>query len=199
MGLASLRKDLASRLTQAPARFLAGKVSPNALTVLGFLISLVAAAVVARGFLVLGGILVLLAGLLDLLDGAVARRAGKATPFGAVLDSTLDRLSEAALLLGLLFLLRGSALVYLIYALLVGSFLVSYIRARGEGLGLPSEAGLFTRGERIVVLALGLITGLLTPALALVTVLSWFTVGQRLGEVWRQTRSPRGGLPPGQR
>ena len=199
MGLASLRKDLASRLTQAPARFLAGKVSPNALTILGFLISLVAAAVVARGFLVLGGVLVLLAGLLDLLDGAVARKVGKATPFGAVLDSTLDRLSEAALLLGLLFLLRGSALVYLIYALLVGSFLVSYIRARGEGLGLPSEAGLFTRGERIVVLALGLITGLLTPALALVTVLSWFTVGQRLWEVWRQTRSPRGGLPPGQR
>lgn len=188
MGLASLRKDLASRLTQAPARFLAGKVSPNALTVLGFLISLVAAAVVARGFLVLGGVLVLLAGLLDLLDGAVARKVGKATPFGAVLDSTLDRLSEAALLLGLLFLLRGSALVYLIYALLVGSFLVSYIRARGEGLGLPSEAGLFTRGERIVVLALGLITGLLTPALALVTVLSWFTVGQRLWEVWKRTR-----------
>jgi len=102
--------------------------------------------------------------------------------------TALDRLSEAAVLLGLVVHFGGSSLVYLIYAVLVGSFLVSYIRARGEGLGLVMETGLFTRGERVVALALGLVFPVaLWPALALIALLSWFTVGERLFSVWQKT------------
>jgi CDP-diacylglycerol--glycerol-3-phosphate 3-phosphatidyltransferase len=165
-----------------------GRISPNALSLVGFLLSLLAASQVGLGHLLWGGLLVLLAGFVDLLDGAVARLGGKVTPFGAVLDSALDRLSEAAVLLGLVVHFWGSLTVYLIYAVLVGSFLVSYIRARGEGLGLVMETGLFTRGERVVVMALGLVFPVvLWPALALIALLSWFTMGERLFAVWRKT------------
>jgi len=186
--LPDFRKGAARRLSSLPARFLVGRMSPNALSLVGFLLSLLAASQVALGHLLWGGLLVLLAGFVDLLDGAVARLGGKATPFGAVLDSALDRLSEAAVLLGLVVHFGGSSMVYLIYAVLVGSFLVSYIRARGEGLGLVMETGLFTRGERVVALALGLVFPVaLWPALALIALLSWFTVGERLFSVWQKT------------
>ena len=188
MRLPDFRKGAARRLSSVPARFLVGRISPNALSLVGFLLSLLAASQVALGHLLWGGLLVLLAGFVDLLDGAVARLGGKATPFGAVLDSALDRLSEAAVLVGLVVHFGGSSLVYLIYAVLVGSFLVSYIRARGEGLGLVMETGLFTRGERVVVLALGLVFPVvLWPALALIALLSWFTVGERLFSIWQKT------------
>lgn len=187
MGLPDLRKGAARSLSAVPARFLVGRISPNALSLVGFLLSLLAASQVALDRLLLGGVLVLLAGFVDLLDGAVARLGGRATPFGAVLDSVLDRLSEAAILLGLVVHFWGSNVVYLVYAVLVGSFLVSYIRARGEGLGLKMESGLFTRGERVVVLALGLVFSLVWPALALIALFSWFTVGERLYAVWQKT------------
>ena len=188
MRLPDFRKGAARRLSSLPARFLVGRMSPNALSLVGFLLSLLAASQVALGHLLWGGLLVLVAGFVDLLDGAVARLGGKATPFGAVLDSALDRLSEAAVLLGLVVHFGGSSMVYLIYAVLVGSFLVSYIRARGEGLGLVMETGLFTRGERVVALALGLVFPVaLWPALALIALLSWFTVGERLFSVWQKT------------
>ena len=188
MRLPDFRKGAARCLSSVPARFLVGRMSPNALSLVGFLLSLLAASQVALGHLLWGGLLVLLAGFVDLLDGAVARLGGKATPFGAVLDSALDRLSEAAVLLGLVVHFWGSSMVYLIYAVLVGSFLVSYIRARGEGLGLVMETGLFTRGERVVVLALGLVFPVvLWPALALIALFSWFTVGERLFSVWQKT------------
>ena len=188
MRLPDFRKGAARRLSSVPARFLVGRMSPNALSLVGFLLSLLAASQVALGHLLWGGLLVLLAGFVDLLDGAVARLGGKATPFGAVLDSALDRLSEAAVLLGLVVHFWGSSMVYLISAVLVGSFLVSYIRARGEGLGLVMETGLFTRGERVVVLALGLVFPVvLWPALALIALLSWFTVGERLFSIWQKT------------
>ncbi len=188
MRLPDFRKGAARRLSSVPARFLVGRMSPNALSLVGFLLSLLAASQVALGHLLWGGLLVLLAGFVDLLDGAVARLGGQATPFGAVLDSALDRLSEAAVLLGLVVHFGGSSMVYLVYAVLVGSFLVSYIRARGEGLGLVMETGLFTRGERVVVLALGLVFPVvLWPALALIALLSWFTVGERLFSIWQKT------------
>ena len=188
MALPGFRKGAARRLSSVPARLLVGRMSPNALSLVGFLLSLLAASEVALGHLLWGGLLVLLAGFVDLLDGAVARLGGKATPFGAVLDSALDRLSEAAVLLGLVAHFWGSYIVYLIYGVLVGSFLVSYIRARGEGLGLAMETGLFTRGERVVVLALGLLFPVVIwPALTLIGLLSWFTVGERLFAVWQKT------------
>jgi CDP-diacylglycerol--glycerol-3-phosphate 3-phosphatidyltransferase len=138
---------------------------------------------------------VLIAGFFDMLDGALARYTNRATHFGAVLDSVLDRLSEAAVLLAILVLyIREQSMAYslLVGAVLVSSLLVSYIRARAEVLGIKCEVGLFTRFERVVVLALGLllnqITYALVTALAIIAIFSLITAGQRLLYVWQQTK-----------
>jgi len=139
---------------------------------------------------------VLLAGFFDILDGALARRTNRATQFGGILDSTLDRLSEAVVLLAVLVLYaREPAFMPVILAslALIGSLLVSYIRARAEGGGLECGVGLFTRAERVVVLALGLLLShlpnALVIALAVIVAFSFFTAGQRLVYVWRQAKS----------
>jgi CDP-diacylglycerol--glycerol-3-phosphate 3-phosphatidyltransferase len=139
---------------------------------------------------------VLIAGFFDMLDGALARRTNQATRFGAILDSTLDRLSEAVLLIGILVLYAGEQSttgILLAGVALIGSLLVSYIRARAEALGLECQVGLFTRAERVVVLALGLllnqIDNALIIALAIIVAFSFFTAGQRLLYVWKQTKT----------
>jgi CDP-diacylglycerol--glycerol-3-phosphate 3-phosphatidyltransferase len=142
---------------------------------------------------------VLVAGIFDILDGALARSTNRATRFGAVLDSTLDRLAEAALFLGILglflfteappFLFTSLAQewsILLVFVTLIGSFLVSYIRARTEALGLECPVGLFTRTERVIVLALGLLLNQVTVALAIIALFSFITVSQRLVYVWQQ-------------
>lgn len=132
----------------------------------------------------------LAAGACDLLDGAVARVSGKSGTFGAFFDSVLDRLSEAALLLGFLLLYLTQADtwgVILSYLVLVGSLMVSYLRARAEGLGIKGEVGIFTRPERVVVLALGLLTKQQFIILIVVAVLAWFTVLQRFIYVKRES------------
>jgi len=168
-------------------------VTPSTITWVGFILALGAAALVITGHLLAAGFVVLIAGFFDILDGALARRIGQATPFGAVLDSTLDRLSEAVLLLAILVLYWGApSVVLLVFLALLGSLLVSYIRARAEAVGLGCQVGLFTRAERVVVLALGLllshIANALIIALAIIAVFSFFTVGQRLVYVWQQRR-----------
>jgi len=169
------------------------RLTPNAISWFGFVLALVAAALIATGHLFAGGILVLVAGFFDILDGALARRLKKTTPFGAVLDSTLDRLSEAVLLLAILLAFGGSALIaLLVFLALLCSLLVSYVRARAEGAGLECGVGIFTRAERVVVLVLGLLlSGIayaLIIALAIIVVFSFVTFVQRLVYVWRQTR-----------
>ena len=168
-------------------------VTPSALTWFGFILALGAAALVITGYLFAAGFVVLLAGFFDILDGALARRIEKATPFGAVLDATLDRLSEAVLLLAILavYALQQSITgILLVGAALIGSQLVSYIRARAEAQGLECRVGIFTRAERVVVLALGLLLSYFAPALlvalAIIIVFSFVTVGQRLVYVWKQ-------------
>jgi len=139
---------------------------------------------------------VLVAGFFDILDGALARRTNQTTRFGALLDSTLDRLSEAVLLLSILVLnlLRDQITIetLLVCLALIGSFLVSYIRARAESLGLECQVGLFTRGERVIVLALGLLLNqinyALITALSIIVLLSFITATQRVLHVWKQTR-----------
>jgi len=166
-------------------------ITPTGLTVAGFVLNAGVAWVLALGHLRLGGLLVLLAGAFDALDGALARLTDRVTPFGAFLDSTLDRCSEAALYLGLLafYAGRGSRLeVILIYLTMVGSLLVSYTRARAEGLDIECKVGLFTRFERVVVLALGLLLGQMLPALGVLAVGSHLTALQRILHVWRETR-----------
>ena len=190
--LSDLRKTVASRLTEPLVSLLARTpVTPSTITWCGFLLSLGAGVLVARESLIAAGVLVLVAGLCDTLDGALARRTNRVSRFGAVLDSTLDRLSEAALLIGVSFIYIREAYapgIILASVTLTGSLLVSYIRARAEGLGLECKTGLFTRTERVVIMALGIFLNQITIALGIVAALSFFTAGQRLLYVRKQTK-----------
>ena len=160
-------------------------ITPNALTLAGLGANLIAAALVVAGWLPAGGLALLLASALDLLDGAVARATGTATRFGAFLDSLVDRYSEAAVLAALLvvFAQRGDfILVGGAAGALTGSLLVSYARARAEGLGLDCEVGLFQRPERVLALAAGLLLPdlLLAPVVWVLAVVTNVTVLQRV-------------------
>ena len=168
--------------------FRAIKFTPNGITILGFLIAVVAAYLVGAGWLLAGGIVFLFGGGLDLMDGALARLTGKVSPFGALLDSVFDRLSEAALFVGLaIYALREDLgedrQVFFITVLLLAlifSQVVSYLRARGEGLGVFTKAGLMTRPERVVLLGAGLIIGQIEWFLLAIAVVSCFTLFQRM-------------------
>ncbi|MFC2013375.1 CDP-alcohol phosphatidyltransferase family protein [Chloroflexota bacterium] len=194
--LPGVRKTLAYYFTQPVVGFLARTgISPSAITLFGFLVTVGAAALINTGHLFAAGFVVLVAGLFDMLDGALARHTNRVTRFGAFLDSTIDRLAEAVLLVSILFLYakeQSVTPVLLACGALVGSFLVSYIRARTEALGLEGQVGLFTRPERVVVLALGLLLNhvfdALIIALAIIMVLSFLTAGQRLINVWQQAK-----------
>ncbi len=167
-------------------------ISPNVLTTVGCLLNFGVAAVIAFGYLNLGGFLILVAGAFDMLDGALARAAKRTTTFGAFLDSTLDRYSEAAIFLGVFIeaAMRGDLQVQLLtYAAAIGSLMVSYARARAEGLGLRSNVGLFQRPERVVLLGVGLIFGLEVYALWVLAVLTNVTALHRILHVWRLTEN----------
>ncbi len=172
-------------------------LTPSVISWSGFALVLGAAALIITGHPFAAGFVVLAAGFFDILDGALARRTGQVTPFGGVLDSTLDRLSDAALLLAILVFFDWETwLVLLAFLAFVASLLVSYIRARAAEAGLETKRGLFTRAERVIVLALGLLLShldnALVIALAVIATLSFFTAGQRLFSAWRniKTSSP---------
>ena len=136
------------------------KLTPNAVTFLGFLICCISAYFISSGSFLVGGLLVLFSGFMDIFDGALARKMELITDRGAFLDSTFDRLSEAIVLIGLIYFFSTSNetnLVLLTSLSLVFSILISYLRARIEGLGYNSKGGFFTRPERVLVVSLGLI------------------------------------------
>ncbi len=172
-------------------------ISPNGVTWLGFVFTLVAAGLAVYGYFLMAGLVSLVAAFCDTLDGALARRLNRVTRFGAVLDSTLDRFSEGVMLLGiLLWYLRTSNERPFIPMLLVGitiiaSYLVSYIRARAEAVRLKCEVGISTRTERVILTSLGLLFSQITVALVVVAVMSSVTVCQRLYYVWQQTRKDK--------
>lgn len=183
-----------------PVGRLVGKtrVHPNTLTIFGFLLNFGVAWLLSQGYFLYGGLLILAAGVFDLLDGAVARVMGKVTKFGALLDSTLDRYSEAVILFGLLWYYTWQPDAYteviLIFTTIIASLLVSYVRARAEGLNLDAEVGIFRRTLRITTLSLGLILSPINPELAILVTL-WvlaigtnFTAAYRLVYVWLKTR-----------
>lgn len=185
MNLINIRRNLAYRITDPIVRILSKSgITPNALTFINLALNIVAAYVIATGHLLLGGVLVLVAGLFDLLDGALARFTKQTTRFGAILDSVADRISEAAILCGLLIWYipqeEASLEIVLIFVVLIGSFLVSYIRARAEGLGWQCQVGLFTRAERVIVLAIGLLINQIFIALCVLVIFVFITVVQRL-------------------
>lgn len=169
-------------------------MTPNQLTVLGFFLSLVNAWLLAVGRLPLAGALILVFTALDAFDGTLARLSGQVTRFGAFLDSTLDRYVEAGLFFGLLvyFNRPGNSeptYQYLSFLAITGSFMVSYARARAEGLGLSCKSGWFTRVERIILLSAGLLVGQIRPTLWLLAVLTNLTALQRMLHVYRTTRA----------
>jgi CDP-diacylglycerol--glycerol-3-phosphate 3-phosphatidyltransferase len=199
MNLPEIRRKLAYHITSPIVGILSKSgITPNILTLINLGLNLVAAYVIATGHFLVGGVLILCSGLFDLLDGALARFSKQTTKFGAALDSTVDRISEAATLCGLLMWYvpqEGTTLeIALVLAVLVGSFLVSYIRARAEGLGWQCQVGLFTRAERVIVLAIGLLINQIFVdsifvALCILAVFVFVTVVQRLVYLWKQEKT----------
>jgi CDP-diacylglycerol--glycerol-3-phosphate 3-phosphatidyltransferase len=171
-------------------------VTPNMISAFGFAGNVLAGVLAASGMFIAAGCAMLFFSALDLLDGALARKTGTVTKFGAVFDSVLDRLSEAAVLGGLVFHFTQTGdhtmEVALCYAAAVGSIMVSYVRARAEGIGLELREGLFTRAERVILLAGALILApiihddIILVALWILAVMSLFTASQRVFGVWQK-------------
>ncbi len=196
----------------------AAGLRPDHMTVLGLVFSLAAAYGFALGKFPLAALIACFAGVCDILDGQLARRTGGETKFGAFLDSTLDRIAEAAILVGIAWyyvwnlvemavdpqrvlrnLERGllpdtyAAIAILAVLALVGSFMVSYTRARAEGLGLDCRVGWFERPERMVLIIVMGFAGLgpaIPAGLLILMTLSFATAFQRMAHVWRNTRQP---------
>lgn len=163
--------------------------SPNALTVTGFGVMVFACSILSFDIFT-GGLLVLFGSIFDMLDGVVARSKNQMTRFGAFLDSVLDRYADAMILLSLAYYLRNLSDmtgVMLCLGTLIGSFLISYTRARAEGIGEECKNGLMERPERIILISVGAITGFLVPVLWVLVVLTHVTVLQRIYHVWNAT------------
>ena len=164
-------------------------IRANFLTVLGVLGNLIAAFFISRGDFVLGGWIVVLTGPLDALDGTLARMQENLKPFGALLDSVADRISEAAIMLGLMiyFQEQNNRLgCILVFAALVGSLLVSYVRARAQSLGSDPKVGLLTRVERYIVTSLCLLFSQPITGLWILAVFTHVTVAQRIWYAWKE-------------
>ena len=194
------RKAIQAYITRPIVIFLEKiHATPNSVTILGLILIIVAAVLAGMGHLFAAGWVVLVASVCDMIDGALARHANKVTRFGGILDSTLDRVSEAAILVGLIayFLFNNTEpyrhwLILVIAVTMIASFLVSYIRARAEALRIECQVGIFTRPERVIILALGLLlSGLpfvLVAALGIIAVMSIITAIQRLAYVYQRTK-----------
>jgi len=176
----------------APLGFIAKRIpfSPNVLSVTGFIVTAIAAFVIPHDIRI-GGICILAGGILDMLDGMVARTTGRATKFGAYLDSVLDRYSDAFLFLSIAWYLAANGDhtgSFLSIGTLVGAFLISYARARAEGLGESCHTGIMERPERIILLIFATLTGWIVPVLWLMIILTHVTVAQRIFHVWMATK-----------
>lgn len=181
---------------------LALHVTANTVTVLGLVITVVAAILIGSGDLLAGALILMGGSLLDAVDGALARATGGGTPFGGFLDSTIDRASEAIVYAGIaVYYLQAAAPTWPVLAAfiaLVGSFMVSYSRARAEGIGVSAAVGIAPRTERLVLIIAGLgLAGLgIGPALIavlwIIAALTVATTAQRIWHVWRLTASTRG-------
>jgi CDP-diacylglycerol--glycerol-3-phosphate 3-phosphatidyltransferase len=175
-------------------------LTPNAITVIGLTITIVAAVLIAFDVLLVGAVILFVGSILDAVDGGLARASGAASPFGAFFDSTLDRSGEAILFIGVgAWLLRTQPEPLLpMLALMVamgGSLLVSYAHARAQGIGLSAEVGLSPRTERLVLMILGVAlagfgftTGLI-GVLVILAILTVITVVQRIWHVWRLSQA----------
>ncbi len=163
-------------------------VHPDVLTLAGLAVTLVACLFLAQGQLVTGAIILIVGLPLDLLDGAVARAMKRTNPFGGVLDSTIDRYADMLIMFSLSYYLAVNsrfAEMLLAFLTIVGSTMVSYVRARAGNAGLPCAGGLFSRFERLVVLLIMLLTGWLPLGLVILAAGSNLTALQRLWSVYQ--------------
>lgn len=197
--LESLRPFLTKILEPLASRL---NINPNIVTVISPFLALLSAYFFATGNLVGGAIFILLSGFLDVVDGAVARYHDRASPFGAFLDSTMDRFADAIIFIGIIF---GGYCHWLVGVLAIHSAItVSYVRARAESQGVECKVGIAERAVRLIILMLGAIIAaifnsniIFTYFIYILVVLSYFTVGQRIVHVWRelnQKRIPQRGL-----
>jgi CDP-diacylglycerol--glycerol-3-phosphate 3-phosphatidyltransferase len=166
------------------------RIPPNAVTVAGVVLSIACGWLLSQGRFIAAGLVLLLSGLSDVLDGELARRSNQARPLGAFLDSSLDRISEFAVFFGIFWFFRSSpGMAALVFGALFASVAVSYIRARAEGIGIECKVGLFERPVRYVCLVLGVfLHRYLFVALWVILAGSAFTVVQRIGYVVSKTR-----------
>ena len=174
-------------------------ITPNGLTLLGFVLTVVAAYLLATGIFVWGAVVLTVGSIFDMMDGHLARATGQTSVFGAFLDSSLDRYSESVILIGLTYYFAGQGRpteVVLLSATLVGSLMVSYTRARAEGLGIECKVGIFQRPERVVLLVVGLLFGWIVPVLWILAVFTNITALQRIYEVYQQTKDLAAPAPP---
>ena len=179
----SLRPKVAGILQPIGRWLIRLGISADAITIAGTLLMAVVGVLLANGQFLLGGVLVILSAPLDALDGTVARLAGVTSKFGAFLDSTSDRYAEGFILIGLLIYglaRRDDWIVMLSFVAMWGSFVVSYTRARAEGLGYDCKVGLLTRFERFVLIIVMLLTGWILPGLIALAVLTHVTALQRI-------------------
>jgi CDP-diacylglycerol--glycerol-3-phosphate 3-phosphatidyltransferase len=171
------------------------RLTPNMISMTGLVLNVVAAVLVTQRYFFLAGVAFIVGSIMDTLDGRYSRMSGKGTPFGAFLDSTLDRIEEGVVLttVAAYFSSRGMDFAVGATALAVlGSLMVSYTRARAEALGVENKGGLATRAVRVVILSIGLVfakgasifdVDLLAPAVYVLAVLTVFTVFQRVFHV----------------
>jgi CDP-diacylglycerol--glycerol-3-phosphate 3-phosphatidyltransferase len=182
-------------------RLIESRLTPNAISLTGFVLNVVAAVLVWRGLFLAAGISFIVGSIMDTLDGRYSRMSGKGTPFGAFLDSTLDRLEEGIVLTAVAvhFSARGDDLaVAAVVVAVLGSLMVSYTRARAEALGVECKVGLASRAVRVVILSAGLLFAegaylgdfsLLEPAVYVLAALAAFTTLQRIFHVRRELRA----------
>jgi CDP-diacylglycerol--glycerol-3-phosphate 3-phosphatidyltransferase len=182
-------------------RLIESRLTPNAISLTGFVLNLAAAGLVLGRLFFLAGVAFIIGSIMDTLDGRYSRMSGKGTPFGAFLDSTLDRLEEGIVLIavGAYFASRHNEVaVAAVVAAVLGSLMVSYTRARAEALGLECKVGLATRPVRVVILSAGLVFAkgaslghfeLLAPAVYVLAGLTVFTTIQRILHVRSQLRA----------
>jgi CDP-diacylglycerol---glycerol-3-phosphate 3-phosphatidyltransferase len=186
-------------------RLIESRLTPNTISLTGFVLNVVAAALIVDRMFFLAGIAFIVGSVMDTLDGRYSRMSGKGTPFGAFLDSTLDRLEEGIVLIAVAayFASRHNQVaVAAVVAAVLGSLMVSYTRARAEALGVACKVGLATRPVRVVILSIGLVFAegasignfeLLAPAVYVLAALSIFTMIQRILYVRKQLNAPAAG------
>jgi len=178
-----LRKKFQKILITVSSFLLKVGLTPNLITLLGLLGNIGAALFISKGKFIIGGIIALAVGTFDAIDGTMARLSGKPSKFGCLFDSLIDRYSEMTLLLGILVYfssINDNTGIILVYLALCGSFLVSYIRARAEGLGVEVRKGILTRVERLLIIVISLLFRQPLMGVLIIALLGNFTALQRL-------------------